>query len=53
MVVNLGGVNSERKEYIQEEGYMTLKVVEVKFLKIVLMVILFLSLHIKINMISI
>lgn len=33
MVVNLGGVNSEKREYIQEEGYMTLKVVEVKFIK--------------------
>ena len=33
MVVNLGNINSEKKEYIQEEGYMTLKCVEVKFLK--------------------
>lgn len=33
MVVNLGNVSSEKKEYIQEEGYMTLKVVEVRFLK--------------------
>lgn len=33
MVIDLGNVNTEKKEYIQEEGYMTLKVVEVRHLK--------------------